>query len=418
MEVELLTVGTELLLGFTLDSNASEAARALAGAGIRVARKTTVGDDRTAIRDAAGAALGRTGAVVVTGGLGPTSDDVTREAVAELFDAPLELDEALLAELERRWAEFRPGRALPPSNRSQAMVPRGARVLPNPRGTAPGLWLEGEAGVAVLLPGVPYEMRQLLADEVVPRLAARARQRGGRPAVTLSHTLRTTGITESGLQTALGDLEPQLAPVTLAYLPQGIGVDLRLTAWSLPEEEAERELARAAALLGPALGVHLFGEGDTDLAAVVLELLRGGGMTLAVAESCTGGLIGSRLTAIPGSSDVFLGGVICYSDASKERDLDVDPDVLALHGAVSEPGAVAMVRGAARRFGADAAVAVTGIAGPGGGTEGKPVGTVWLAARAGERERVLERRLPGGRREVRRRSAQAALDLLRRLLVD
>ena len=418
MEVELLTVGTELLLGFTLDSNASETARALAGAGITVARKTTVGDDRAAIRDAAGAALERSGTVVVTGGLGPTSDDVTREAVAELFGAPLEVDQALLSELERRWAEFRPGRKLPDSNRSQAMVPRGATILPNPSGTAPGLWLEGERGVAVLLPGVPHEMRQLLADEVVPRLAVRAREGGAAGLVTRSRTLRTTGITESGLQDALGGLERDLAPVTLAFLPQGIGVDLRLTAWSLPHEEAERELDRAAELLRPQLGAHLFGEGDTDLAAVVLELLRGRGMKLAVAESCTGGLIGGRLTAVPGSSNVFLGGVICYSDASKMRDLDVDPGLLERHGAVSEQVAAALAAGVARRFGADATVAVTGIAGPGGGSAEKPVGTVWLAARAGSRERVLERRLPGGRREVRRRSAQAALDLLRRLLQD
>lgn len=416
MEAELLTVGTELLLGFTLDTNAADIARALSGAGVRVVRKTTVGDDPEAIAEAAGAALERTGLVVVTGGLGPTSDDVTKQAVARLFDAPLELNENYLAELERRFREYRLDRPMPPSNRGQAEIPRGAVVLPNRRGTAPALWLEGEPGIAVLLPGVPHEMRLLLEEEVVPRLRERVARQDGVVLVSRSRTLRTTGITESGLQGALMELEAGLRPVTLAYLPQGIGVDLRLTAWSLPEAEAESELARAGDLLIPALGAHYYGEGDADLAGVVLERLRERGSGLVVAESCTGGLIGARLTAVPGASDVFLGGVVCYADESKTRDLDVPEALLQKHGAVSEAVALSMARGVAGRFGADAAVAVTGVAGPAGGTPEKPVGTVWLAARLGEMERAVQRRLPGGRREVRRRAAQAALDLLRRLV--
>ncbi len=415
MEAELLTVGTELLLGFTLDTNAADIASALSGAGVRVVRKTTVGDDPEAIAEAAGAALERTGLVVVTGGLGPTSDDVTKQAVARLFDAPLELNEDYLAELERRFREYRPDRPMPPSNRGQAEIPRGAVVLPNRRGTAPALWLEGEPGIAVLLPGVPHEMRPLLEEEVVPRLRERVARQDGAVRVSRSRTLRTTGITESGLQGALTELEAGLDPVTLAYLPQGIGVDLRLTAWSLPEAEAESELARAGDLLIPALGAHYYGDGDADLAALVLEQLRGRGCGLAVAESCTGGLIGARLTAVPGASDVFLGGVVCYADESKTRDLDVPEALLHQHGAVSEAVALAMARGVAGRFGADAAVAVTGVAGPAGGTPERPVGTVWLAARLGGVERAVQRRFPGGRREVRRRAAQAALDLLRRL---
>jgi nicotinamide-nucleotide amidase len=418
MEVEVVTVGTELLLGYTLDSNAAAIARALADVGASVVRKTTVGDHPPAIREAVAGALERTGCVILTGGLGPTSDDVTKPAVAELFDAPLELDEAYLAAMERRWGELRPGRPMPPSNRGQAEIPRGAEILPNPHGTAPGLWLEGAPGVAVLLPGVPREMRRLLEDEVVPRLRARVAGGGETPRVTRSRTLKTTGITESGLQTALGHLEERLAPVTLAYLPQGIGVDLRLTAWGLPETEAEAALAGAVEVLLPALGVHYYGTGDTDLAAVVLQSLRARGMTLAVAESCTGGLLGGRLTAVPGSSEVFLGGVICYADESKVRDLEVPADLIRAHGAVSEPVVRAMVGGVVRRFDAGAGIAVTGIAGPAGGTPEKPPGTVWLAACAGERERAVTRRLPGGRYEVRRRSAQAALDLLRRVLQE
>lgn len=414
MDVELVTVGTELLLGFTLDSNAAELARALAGVGARVVRSTSVGDDQADIRAAVEGALERTGFVVLTGGLGPTSDDVTKRAVAALFDAPLELDEAYLAEMERRLRSFRRG-SVPASNRSQAEIPRGADVLSNPRGTAPGLWLSGARGTAVMLPGVPHEMRGLLEEHVLPRIVALLSERGEVP-TTCSRTLRTTGITESGLQDALGALERGLAPVRLAYLPQGIGVDLRLTVWGLPQAAAERELTRAVDALLPALGRHFYGQGETDLAAVVLDRLRARGWTLAVAESCTGGMIGARLTAIPGSSEVFRGGLICYADESKTRDLDVPPELIQSEGAVSEAVARAMARGVARRFGADASVAATGIAGPTGGSEEKPVGTVWLAARAGEQERALRRRFPGDRREVRRRGTQAALDLLRRLI--
>ncbi|MHC4480768.1 MAG: competence/damage-inducible protein A [Planctomycetota bacterium] len=414
MDVELVTVGTELLLGFTLDTNAAELARALAEVGVRVARRSSVGDDEAEIRAAVAGSLERTGFVILTGGLGPTSDDVTKRAVAGLFDVPLELDEAYLAEIERRFRSLRRG-SVPASNRSQAEVPRGAEVLPNPRGTAPGLWLSGPQGTAVMLPGVPHEMRGLLEEQVLPRVVALLGDRGEVP-TTRSRTLRTTGITESGLQDALGALEGDLAPVRLAYLPQGIGVDLRLTVWGLPQAGAERELARAAELLLPALGRHCYGEGESDLAAVVLDRLRARGWTLALAESCTGGMIGARLTAIAGASDVFRGGVICYADESKVRDLGVPAELIRSEGAVSEAVARAMAEGVAQRFGADAAIAITGIAGPGGGSEEKPVGTVWLAVRAGERERAVERRFPGGRRDVRRRSTQAGLDLLRRLV--
>jgi nicotinamide-nucleotide amidase len=414
MDVELVTVGTELLLGFTLDTNSAELARALAEVGARVTRSSSVGDDEAEIRAAVAGSLERTGFVILTGGLGPTSDDVTKRAVAGLFDAPLELDEAYLAEIERRFRSFRRG-SVPASNRSQAEVPRGADVLPNPRGTAPGLWLSGPPGTAVMLPGVPHEMRGLLEQHVLPRVAALLSERGEVP-TTRSRTLRTTGITESGLQDALGALEGDLAPVRLAYLPQGIGVDLRLTVWGMSQAAAERELARAAELLLPALGHRFYGEGETDLAAVVLDRLRDRAWTLAVAESCTGGMIGARLTAIAGSSDVFRGGVICYADESKVRDLGVPAELIQAEGAVSEAVARAMAEGVARRFGADAAIAITGVAGPSGGSEEKPVGTVCLAVRAGQRERVVQRRFPGGRRDVRRRSTQAGLDLLRRLV--
>ena len=406
MDLELVTVGTELLLGFTLDTNGAEIARRLAAAGIRVVRRTAVGDRADEIREGVADALRRTGAVLTTGGLGPTRDDITKLTVAELYGAPLDFDESVWKDLLARFARL--GRAPVASNRTQAQVPRGAVVLRNRWGTAPGLWLEGAPGLTVMLPGVPQEMRMLLEHEVVPRLAARG---GG--SVIRSRTVRTTGIPESTLAERMGEIESEIAPLTLAYLPGLEGVDLRITAWQLDETEAEGRLAAAAALLTERGGNHVYGEGETDLAALRLERARRDGWTLGTAESCTGGLVGARLTEIPGSSDVFMGSVVCYANRLKTELLEVPPELIEAHGAVSEPVARAMAEGACRRLGVDLAVAVTGIAGPGGGTPEKPVGTVWYAA--ADRDGTLTRTSValGSRREIRARAAQAALFLLR-----
>ena len=411
MKVELVTIGTELLLGATLDTNGAELGRALAAAGAEVVRRTSVGDRTEAVRDAVAQALERTGFVIATGGLGPTRDDMTKQVVAQLLRRPLVEDQGVLRALEARFKRM--GRwPMPEVNKTQAQVPQGATVLPNPRGTAPGLWLEDDRGrTVVLLPGVPSEMRGLLVEEVLPRLAQR-----GAGAVVLSRVLRTTGVPESALAERLGSVEDDIAPLTLAYLPGIEGVDLRLTAWALPREEAERRLAAAVETLRPRLGDHCYGYDATDLAAVVLDQLRGRGMRLAVAESCTGGLVGQRLTAIPGASDVFAGGVVAYADQAKLTLLAVPRDTLEGHGAVSEETVQAMVRGACRVFGVPCGVAVTGIAGPTGGSPDKPVGTVWLAASAETQLRVVQRVFPGDREEIRARSAQAALDLMRRVL--
>ena len=413
MDLELVTVGTELLLGFTVDTNAADIARALAPVGARVVRKTTIGDDAPAIEDALRVALDRTGFVIVTGGLGPTRDDVTKRAAAAVFRAPLEVDTAYLETL-RRWFDDLGRGPMPAANRSQAEIPRGATVLPNRWGTAPGLWLEDGQRVAVLIPGVPREMRKLMEHEVIPRIQGRGKREGG--SVIQSLTLRTTGVAESALAERVGELEDAIAPLTLAYLPSVLGVDLRLTAWDLAAIEATRLLEAAAARLAGVLGRDCYGRDDDDLAAVVLDRLRELGRRLAVAESCTGGLLGQRVTAIPGSSDTFVGGVIAYANEVKIAQLGVSPELLERHGAVSEPVVRAMVEGARRTFGVDAAVGITGIAGPDGGTPEKPVGTVWLAAAGGGRVETLGRRMGGGREEIRARSAQAALNLLRLLL--
>ena len=444
MDCELLTVGTELLLGFTVDTNAADAGRRLAAAGLRLVAHGTVGDEVRAVGAAVAAALERTGTVIVTGGLGPTQDDLTREAVAEVFGRRLARDPALEAALEERFRRLGRG-PMPEANRRQADVPEGATVLPNGAGTAPGLWLEDERGrVAVLLPGVPVEMRGLLEEEVIPRLvrrrdaAARGRTGPGEDAgtgapeagrtdaaapleadVILSRTLRTTGISESALADKVGDARRRLGEqVSLAWLPGPEGTDLRMTAWRLPRPEAEAALAKGAAWLRSVLGACCYGEGDADLAALVLAELERHRVKLAVAESCTGGLLGARLTAVPGSSRVFLGGVVAYDNEVKCGLLGVSADALVEHGAVSEVVARQMSAGAARVLGAGAAIAITGVAGPDGGTADKPVGTVWIAVHWQGRTRAFQYLFPGEREAVRRRAAQAGLDALRHAMLD
>lgn len=413
MNLELVTVGTELLLGLTVDTNGAEVGRACAAVGLRLVRRATVGDDPGAIRAAVAEAVARTAVVITTGGLGPTRDDATKRAVAELFGRRLVEDAAVLRDLEARARRL--GRwPMAVSNRSQAAVPEGATVLPNPRGTAPGLWLEQQGRVVIMLPGVPREMHGLLHEEVLPRLRPRM---AGAASVVRSRAVRATGLAESTLADRVGPLEAELAPLTLAYLPSEAGVDLRLTAWELSADAADRALAAGVARLREVVGTPAYGEDDADLAAVVLALLRERAGTLAVAESCTGGLIGGRITAVPGASDVFVGGTIAYANAVKSSRLGVPEELLAAHGAVSEPVVRAMATGARRAFGADAGIAVTGVAGPAGGTPDKPVGTVWLAADWRGSVRVAQVRLAGDRDEIRARAAQGALNLLRLLLI-
>jgi nicotinamide-nucleotide amidase len=297
------------------------------------------------------------------------------------------------------------------SNRSQAEVPRGATVLRNRWGTAPGLWIAGTSGLVIMLPGVPGEMRKLLEHEVVPRLAGRADGR-----VIRSRVVRTTGIPESTLAERMGEIEREIAPLSLAYLPGLDGVDLRVSAWQLPPDEADARLAAAAGLLQERGAEYVYGEGEVDLAELVLDAARRRGVRIATAESCTGGLVGARLTEIPGSSDVYVGGVVAYANELKMGVLGVDPALVAEHGAVSEPVALAMARGAVKRLGADAAVSVTGIAGPGGGSEAKPVGTIWYGVAFEGRVDGHGTLLPGTPHDIRARAAQAALHLLLRRL--
>ncbi|HET9453146.1 MAG TPA: CinA family nicotinamide mononucleotide deamidase-related protein, partial [Gemmatimonadaceae bacterium] len=318
-DVELVTIGDELLLGFTVDTNSAFLSRALAARGVTVVRRTTVGDDIDAIVAALREALDRTGAVITTGGLGPTTDDVTRDAVAAAFGVPLVLDEAHLEWMRERWRK-RFNRDMPDANRRQAMVPRGARKLENRHGSAPGAFVRDGDRWLVMLPGVPRELRGMTDDTLLPLL----QELGcGTDACIRSLTLRTTGIPESLLQDNLRDVRIDRPGFSLAYLPGVEGVDLRLTARAASEAAAASTLNEVAAAVRERVGDGIYGENEADLAEVLLDRCRERGVTLAVAESCTGGLLGARITDIPGSSDVFLGGVIAYANAVKVRDLGV-----------------------------------------------------------------------------------------------
>lgn len=419
LRVELITIGDELLLGFTVDTNAAYISSTLAARGIDVVRRTTVGDRADEIASAVEDALERTGAVITTGGLGPTSDDLTKPAIAAVFKREMRVDEAIAAALERRWRERFPLSGYPASNRAQAEVPTGARILTNRHGSAPGIWLDDDRGRWVaMLPGVPREMRGMLADELLPAIENLVT--GQRDTAIVSRTLRTTGIAESAIVDLLGPdflgvPGTEAGDLPLAYLPGVAGVDLRVTARGFARAQAETLVNAAIAKLRGRLGVYVYGEDDADLAAIVLHKCRGLGLTLAVAESCTGGMLGERITAVPGSSDVFLGGVIAYHNDVKRDALGVEQDVIDAHGAVSEAVALQMASGVRKRTGADIGVSITGVAGPGGGSAEKPVGLVWIGMHAAEQS---ARRIhtAGDRAEIRQRAVQAALDTVRRSL--
>ncbi len=410
--VELVAIGTELVIGATVETNGTWLCERLAREGIIVRRRTIVGDDEEAIRSAVGDALARTGIVLCSGGLGPTQDDLTRPAVARLYGWPLHVDQAWLEQIRARF-EAR-GRVMPDTNRVQAEVPRGGRLLENDVGTAPGLVLDDpDRGLTILLPGVPRELRWLTERHVLAIL--RDRTGVGRPPV-VHHVVRTTGLPESEVAQRLARVAEELSPLTLAFLPVGIGIDLRLTSWGDPDPRALFDAAERQ--IRACLGDAVYGTGDDDLAALVGRRLASCELTVAVAESCTGGLVAKRLSDAAGASAWLVAGIVAYANAAKEAFLDVPAAVLREHGAVSEVTAEAMLEGALVRTGAPCAIAVTGVAGPSGGSDEKPVGTVWIGTHAKDRRTVRRHQLPGTRAEVRARATQAALAQLLELLPD
>ncbi|MFG2086673.1 MULTISPECIES: CinA family nicotinamide mononucleotide deamidase-related protein [unclassified Spirillospora] len=412
MRVELLTVGDELLLGDTVNGNAAWLGRRLADHGVDVTRSVVVGDDLDVIIEAVRSALGRAGAVITTGGLGPTSDDLTRDALAKAAGVALVRDPALERRLRERVA--RAGRELQPMALRMADVPEGARTLVNSAGSAPGLRVELPGGMVYALPGVPFEMRTIMDEVVLPELTGLA----GLPAVA-RRTLRTARIWESVVATRLAEVEA-MDGVRLAYLPDPAEVKIRITVAG-PDAAGRLEgvEAHVRSLLGPAV----YGVEEDTLDRVVHRLLAGRSETVATAESLTGGLIGAELTAMPGSSATFAGGMVTYATDVKRQVLGVPAELLAEHGAVHPDVAAAMAAGVRDALGATYGLAVTGVAGP-DSQDGRPVGTVYIGvAGPGNMRTVVSPKLPvpgAGpeiRAVIRRMTVVHALDLLRRLLL-
>jgi len=413
VQIEIVTIGDELLLGFTVDTNAAHIARELSALGIEIVHRTSVGDDAERIAAAVAEGIARTGAVITTGGLGPTADDMTRPAIAKLFGRELVLDEQIVAQIEARFHRLGSAK-MPTTNIVQAMVPAGARVLVNHHGSAPGLFIDDAQGRwVVMLPGVPREMRGMMADTVLPLLRERI---GKAPTVIASRMIRMTGIGESALAERLGELGRGVDGMPVAFLPGWEGVDLRITSRGLSAADAAAQLDGAETLLREVAGPVVYGSQGDELAALVLDMCRERGLRIATAESCTGGMLGALITKIPGSSDVYVGGIIAYANEVKVSQLGVREATLAEYGAVSEQVAREMAEGAQRALGTSLGVGITGIAGPGGGSPEKPVGTVWIAVSGIGDTRSTGRVYVGDREEVRQRATQASLDLIRRSL--
>jgi nicotinamide-nucleotide amidase len=410
MKAEIIAVGSELLTPDRLDTNSLFLTEELNKLGIEVLRKTIVGDRREELTDAFAGALKRVELIISCGGLGPTADDLTRETVADLLGRRLQRDDRILHAIETRFRSFR--REMPEINVRQAMVPEGAEALDNPRGTAPGLWMEEGDRVIVLLPGVPKEMRALFEEAVASRLGRRA------TGLRLFHReLRVTGLGESHVEQRIAPIYKRYEDVhtTVLSAPGEVQVHLRL--WSDDSQQANQTLDEIERGFDIALTDRIFSRDGQALHEIVARELTLNNTTIAVAESCTGGLLAQRLTSIAGSSSFFLGGVVCYSNERKTAWADVPPELIATKGAVSPEVAVALADGIRRQVGSALGVGVTGIAGPGGGSEEKPVGTVHiaLAHTTGVVERALT--LPGDRDAIRWQASQVALDMVRMYLL-
>ncbi|MCW2545869.1 MAG: competence/damage-inducible protein cinA [Mycobacterium sp.] len=411
MRAELLAVGDELLFGDIVNGNAAYLGRQLADVGVTVTHSAVVGDDIETIADALRAALARADAVLLTGGIGPTQDDLTREGLALAAGVELHRDDFLESQLRRRFREMR--RGVPDMNYRQADLPVGAEPLPNERGTAPGIRLELLGGIAYAMPGVPHEMQAMFTHSVLPDLLRRA----GEPAVVVHRVLHTSGMWESAVAEAMGPEVERLAATgvrnpTIAFLASGGQTRVRISARAANRTEAEKLIAPIEAFGRQALGEGLYGIDDDTLEGVVHRLLLERGETVAVAESLTGGLLAGRLTSTPGASDTFRGGIVAYSAELKD-------ELLATHavarGAVTEETAKLMASGVRERLGATWGLATTGVAGP-TESERQPVGTLYvgIAGPTGVQARHVQ--LPGDREFVRLLSVVQGLDLLRRAL--
>jgi nicotinamide-nucleotide amidase len=411
----IIAVGSELLTPAKIDTNSLFITEQLNILGIDVKAKAVVGDERAQLEHVFRSFLARADLVVFCGGLGPTDDDLTREAVASVLDRPLAEDEAITAHLRARFASRNLPMPMPESNRRQAMVPLGGRVIPNPKGSAPGLWIDHDDRLVLLLPGPPRELRPMLSELREGPLKARSAG-----VSLLRRVVRVAGRIESHVDEAMHPLyqeweraTPPIAATILAVLGS---IELHISTRAASREAAAIALESAVAQTVAILGADVYSTDGRLLEAVVGDLLVERGLRIGVAESCTGGLIASRLTDIPGSSRYVDQAVVVYSNEAKTELLGVPPDLLREHGAVSEPAALAMAQGIKARARAGVGVGVTGIAGPTGGTPEKPVGTVVVSAVTDAESRVRTFRFFGEREQVKFQASQAALDMVRRML--
>jgi nicotinamide-nucleotide amidase len=406
MKAEIIAVGSEMLTPDKIDTNSLFLTEELNKLGIEIVRKTVVGDDRALLLEAFRDAVNRVPLTIASGGLGPTEDDLTRETVAELLGRKLVRNDAIVRAIEARFRSF--GRVMPDTNIRQAMVPEGADPLDNPRGTAPGLWLEDRDRTIALLPGPPRELKPMFREQVLPRLQRRI------SSVRMYHReLRVTGLGESHVDSLAGPIYTRYPEVQTTVLASPGEVQIHLRVWTADSAHADALFADVERGLDLALTDRIFSRDSSPLEEVVAQELLKQNATIASAESCTGGLFAERLTTIAGSSAYFLGGVVCYSNEMKTAWADVPPEMIATKGAVSTEVAIALADGIRRRVRSTLGIGITGIAGPGGGSEEKPVGTVHiaLASATGMRDRAL--RFPGDREMIRMQASQAALDMVR-----
>jgi nicotinamide-nucleotide amidase len=411
----IIAVGSELLTPFRVDTNSLAITERLNAIGYEIRMKAVLGDDVDELAKVLAAAFGTVDLIVTTGGLGPTADDITRDAIAKALTLPLDLHEPIVDRLRVRFAER--GLTMPEINRRQAMVPRTATVIENRNGSAPGLWLERSGTALLVLPGPPREMIPMLEGVIEERLSSRSDGAG-----LFRRVIRITGRTESDVDARAEPIYSRWltmpVPIATTILAVSGQIELHLTASSSDRGAADTALQTAVGELQAELGAVIYSVDGRPLEAVVGDLLRQAGWTIAAAESCTGGLLMSRLTDVPGSSDYVDRGVVCYSDRAKVELLEVPAALIAEHGAVSEPVARAMADGIRRVAASDVGIGITGIAGPGGGTAEKPVGTVAVAVATNDAQRVRTFHFFGGREMVKFQSAQAAMNMLRLMMLN
>ncbi len=402
MKAEIITIGDEILLGQTIDTNSAFISQRLSQLGIDVTYKTSVGDDIQTISEALTTGLSRADMVITTGGLGPTNDDITKKAIVKVFKRNLVFQEEILKKVEESFKKR--GMEMPKINQNQALQPQGSKALPNQFGSAPGIFIQEKDKIFFALPGVPLEMRSMMENDILPLLEKVSEIK------VFQRKLKTTGIPESVIYERIEPIINSRPEVKVAFLPSFLGVDIRLNSQSQEKLEGMENSIKEV------LGNSIYGEDDISLEEVVGKLLKNKGKTISVAESCTGGLIGKRLTNVSGSSEYFERGVISYSNQAKMQILNVPQEMIEKNGAVSEQVAILMAEGIRRISKTDYGLSATGIAGPSGGTPEKPVGLVWIGF-AHENDSFAQKFLFGEDRDTNReRAAQAALNLVRLFL--